>query len=531
MNHHGRTVSPYWIYSLLALALLCAIASSLDARTRGLILNTLELAFRSAIICLPIGLVVAWVLTRYLRQRWLLLFWIALLFTPIYLQAAGWDAAFGRQGWQTQAWGMLASPWLSGMRGAAWIHAMTNLPWVMLFLMLSLGTVDRRLEDEARLHASRFRVFTKVTLRELVPGFTAAILWCLLSAATEITATDLYQVRTYGEEIYTQADLNIGPLALISHLGIGIWLLGGIMLAAAALGLLVYPQDRYRANEQNVETVDTKKRRAGTVAMTILGAFLLAVPLGNLIYKLGSSGRWESDRFLREWSLSKATTLILSAPANFSEELTTTVFIGVCAAAAGLLFALPFAWFARQGGVKIFPGVACAALAMALPGPFIAMLVIALMNRPVPLFIYLYDETLAAPILASTVRCFPCIFFVLAYGLASVESASLEAAAIESGGHWAKLRIALGQVRSHLVIAYMCGLAITLGDLTASSPTLPPGRETISRRVFGLLHAGVDDQVAAISLIGWATFMILAIIVWSLMGRSREHNASPPQDT
>jgi iron(III) transport system permease protein len=49
-------------------------------------------------------------------------------------------------------------------------------------------------------------------------------------------------------------------------------------------------------------------------------------------------------------------------------------------------------------------------------------------------------------------------------------------------------------------VAWLIGLALALGDLTASSLVLPPGVETLAVHIFNLVHYGVEDQVAGICL-------------------------------
>ena len=77
----------------------------MDARTWSLALNTLLLTGATCAISLPLGSVVAWLLTRTdLPGRRVGMVLLGLmLFVPLYLQAAAWHAGFGVQGWFTSA--------------------------------------------------------------------------------------------------------------------------------------------------------------------------------------------------------------------------------------------------------------------------------------------------------------------------------------------------------------------------------------------------------------------------------------------
>jgi len=75
--------------------------------------------------------------------------------------------------------------------------------------------------------------------------------------------------------------------------------------------------------------------------------------------------------------------------------------------------------------------------------------------------------------------------------------------------------------------------AIVFGDLAASILVVPPGVMTLPIRVFNLLHAGVDDQVAAVSLVSVGIAGLLGIIILFFSTRSlrSRRQRSTPQCT
>ena len=86
--------------------------------------------------------------------------------------------------------------------------------------------------------------------------------------------------------------------------------------------------------------------------------------------------------------------------------------------------------------------------------------------------------------------------------------------------YWRQLTsIALPQLAPTLVAAWLVGVIIALGDLAASILTVPPGVTTVAIRIFGLMHYGVEDQLAAICLVQIGVMTGLACLVGFLWHR------------
>jgi iron(III) transport system permease protein len=113
----------------------------------------------------------------------------------------------------------------------------------------------------------------------------------------------------------------------------------------------------------------------------------------------------------------------------------------------------------------------------------------------------LYDRTLAAPVLVQWIRALPLVSRWLWSQLASVPRDLLEAARSEGAGPMAQLfRVALPLRRVGVAAAALIGFVLAVGEVSATLLVTPPGVTTISVRIFQLIHYGVDDRVAAISL-------------------------------
>src|SRR5437773_2952367 len=100
------------------------------------LINSAVLAVGAVAIALPLGTLLAILLTRYdLPVRRIAAACLGvLLFLPLYVQLSGWDAALGKLGWYSLIYGSMAEPFLSGMRGAIFIHALAAVSWVALLV-------------------------------------------------------------------------------------------------------------------------------------------------------------------------------------------------------------------------------------------------------------------------------------------------------------------------------------------------------------------------------------------------------------
>ncbi|MEO8498680.1 MAG: hypothetical protein ABI614_26765, partial [Planctomycetota bacterium] len=429
----------------------------------------------------------------------------AMLFVPIYLQAAGWDAGFGKQGWYSFAHGSVAAPILDGWRAAIWIHAMAAIPWVILIVGLGLWLVEPELEEAALLDGSALSVFLKITARRSAPFLVVAVMWILVTVGTEMTVTDLYRVRTFAEEIYIDVPFAgaINTLEPLRPTGLATVLFVSSLVAITLLLLsrLVPPENFPSHTRRRVFRLG-RWRWPVAVVVGLLVLVLIGTPMLNVIYKAGLVVEQIDGVRVRQWSLRSFLNIVSRSPWEFREEHGWTLLIAGLAATAAMVVATLLGWLARRGALRSVPAVVAAAICLAIPGPMIGLSVIWLLNREESdLLVWLYDRTIFAPWLAMHVKALPIAILMLWYAFRTVSDELLESASSEGAGPLARLiRIGLPSRRKALASAWLAAFAVASGDLAASILVVPPGVTTIPVRVFGLLHSGVDDQVAGICL-------------------------------
>ena len=500
---------------MLSLAALCAAWALLQAsgneRQLLLLANTLWLAAGAVVVSLPLGTLLAVLVWRtdVPGRRVLLVLLAAMMFVPLYLQVAAWQVGLGRTLEISRG----------GLGTAIWIQGLALTPWVAVIVGAAIRAVEPELEEEALLWSSVSRVLLRVTLPRIAPAIGIAALWALLSAAAEMTVTDLFRVRTYAEELYTGFALGDEPSAVWRDVLPGV-LLSVAAVLLAAVGLAAVPP-ALAAPLRPARSFRLAGWRWLAGATAVIVVFIIAgIPLANLLHQAGTVARQAGDMRWREWSAFHLVQTVARSPREFQADFGWTALIGVLSATVAVSAAIPLAWLARRGGWRALPALMVAAVGLATPGPLAGLTVIEVLNRPTPAWMaWLYDRTLAPPVLALLVRVLPIALLVCWHALRSVADDVLESAASEGAGPVVRcLWIAVPQRWAALGAAWLVAFAIAAGDLTYTSLVVPPGVKTVPIRVFGFAHTGVDDQAAGLcltALAGYAAVAALACWLWS----------------
>lgn len=502
-------------------ALFCLTSSQ---RERGLALNTLWLVGGTCLFALPIGALLAILLARtdLPGRRTFGVVIAVLLFFPLYTQTAAWQAGFGQEGWFSMMYPALGEgPWLNGWRGAIWIHALAAVPWVTIIVGVALRSVEPQIEEAALLNGAPWQVLWRVTLPRCAFAVLAAAIWISVTSAGEITVTDMWGLRTYAEEIFRgfwmddkPEDVAFGLLPSLTATT--------LVLAATLLACARWMARGHRPPARPPWTYQLGRFRwPASLFVLLVMLCLVGVPLLNLSIKLGLNVQLLPDgTYRRDWSGPQAVVRLWMSLGEFHREMIWSLGAGAVAATAALGLALPLAWWARRGGWRAWPALAVAAIFLALPGPLLGLclsLLFTLPDRPwFELLNFLYDRSILAPAVAMMLRALPVVIILLWYALRSVPRATLEAAALDGAGPWRQLFwVALPQRKAALAAAWLIALAVAMGDLSASFLVLPPGATPLSARIFQLVHNGVEQEVAGITL---AAMLAMTAIVLAALG-------------
>lgn len=512
------------------------------AETRRLVLlagNTLRLVAGTLALALPLGITGAVLLYRTdLPLRHGLRFLTVLtLFVPLPLLASAWQAALGTGGWLPVAvWSTpppgdpdLAStgsgwkPWAQGLGAAIWVHAVAGLPWVVVLVGQALSWVERELEEDALTVARPWQVLRFVTLRRCQAAIVATGIWIALLAATEITVTDMMQVRTFAEEVYTQF---VGG----DREGLARAVLVTVPLVAATWVLVLAAAWHWERNLPPLEThagspllFPLGKARwpclAGVLAVVIL---LAGVPLASLIWKAGLAGSpptWSADVAFRH-----VVRVFQIRGALVAESLLVAGLAGGIATSLGLVLcwlAVGTRWF--QAGV-----LSLMAAIWALPGPILGIGLKEAINRVIDLVpsdlvaTALYYGPSPLPVLwAYLLRFFPYAVAVLWPVVRLLPKELRDAARVDGMRPRQELRLlVLPLTWSACLRAGLAVAVLALGELSASKLVETPGSQTFAHEVFTQMHYGVTNDLAALGLVLLAVALLggtlVAILVETL---------------
>jgi iron(III) transport system permease protein len=515
-----------------------------DRRVDRLWLNTLFLAEGVCLIAVPLGMLAALIVikTNAPGRRAAAMLLAGMLLVPLFLISGAWDAGFGIQGWHTLSTNphLARGPWLAGWRAAIWVHGLAGVPWVTLIVAAGLRAVETELEEEASLVASPARVLWHITLPRAWPAISIAALWVAIVTSTEISVTDFFQIRTFAEEVYTQAvlgtfDFNSERQPMAAGTA-GFWLGLALSTLLAMIALVFARRLFLDFGQVSLRASWTWRIGAGrwiaTGVLWLVVLLVAAVPMGNLLYKAGGHVTQTNAGRVRGWSAAKALERVVDAPREFAGDLGLSAGIGAAAAGAAVLIGIPLAWSLRSAHRVPLVRLTGLALCLTIPGPLLGIGLIRLLNQPPSsafAFLGVLYDSHFAPWLVQTIRALPLVTLILLAALASVPQATLEAAAIDGAGWWGRLLwIALPQRLPAVAASFLVGLAVAFGELAATVLVVPPGRATaITVRVFQLLHYGVDDRVAAISLVLLGAMGLITAAVGFVVGLwARSHYSS-----
>ena len=511
------------LFRIFGLVVIVALASILffvaDTHERSVALNTLLLGVLTCIAALPVAIFAAIVsLKSGLIPSLLWATLVCLAFIPTFMHVSAWDSAFGKLGWLTNLGGMQhdALRWFS----AVWIHATAAVPQTALLIWFALHRSGKSYEEHALLDADRGSVFWRITLPRLLPVLAFCVLWILVGCSREIAVTDIYRIGTFAELIYLGYALGDfvgadGPTLLpINEFSTVVLLSIAVLAAALAWTLFEYLSQLKQSDEDASRRAVRPTTTHSAIGLVVI-LVLAVAPIGNLIVRGCKKAELIQGEPLITYSAQNLSRVIAKVPTEFQSEFAWSATIASLSAAVSMLVAILLVWLARESRQCRWIVVVAFSICIALPGPLIGSIILNAREwSDAPWYVWLFDRTIAAPLVANVVFCLPLACAMAWIATVSVSNDALESARLEGAGSISRLiRIVIAGNVSTLAGLLFLLFAFCFGELSASQLAIPPGVDTIPRRMLGLLHSGVNDVTAGLTL-----FLSLCILVFCAIG-------------
>jgi len=332
--------------------------------------GVLVVAF-SAVLALPL----AYVLARYEFRGKLLLQTAATLplVVPPFVGAVALQLILGRSGMINLVlmdWFDTSIPFMEGLTGVVLVQTLHFFPFILLNTVVSLSNIDASLEEAAQnLGCRGFRLFRRVTLPLMLPGFIAGALLTFIRAIDDL-GTPL--MLNYKNLLAPQAYLRITTIGMDDVDGYVVCVALVILSLASLLAARKYLSLAEYATVQRTAPIAHKLQGktlalAWLVIVAILGVSLLP-HIGILILSL--SKVWSFTLLPTTYTLGNYEEILFRVP----HFVLNTLLYTLLAAALDIVLGAAIAYLllrSRVAGKNLLDAIAT--MPLAIPGVVLAV--------------------------------------------------------------------------------------------------------------------------------------------------------------
>ncbi|MBN1667128.1 MAG: iron ABC transporter permease [Anaerolineales bacterium] len=420
---------------------------------------------------------------------------LILIVLPPYIQALVWSTVFQKlaaltgislfQGWFASAW----------VQTAAWMPLATGL------VLVGLETIDASLVNAARMLRPDLTSLLKIAIPLAAPLILAAGGFLFLLSLADYSVPALFQRSVYALEIFADysASYRVGQTFLVA---LPLLLVSALIATYSQRGLASLAQTPDQT-ERLWKTGPSWPMPFACLQWGMLLFLGLQVCL-PVVVLIGTSGNWAD--FSTAVSLAR-------------HEITYTFVIAILTASLCLPLAVAVALKLRgdQAGRKYW--WLLVVLPLAIPAPLVGIGLIAVWNQELLGGIY---GSLAMPILAGLARFTPFAVLLIYAQLRRIDPLLWDAARVLRPGNWRTwLQIRLPTLAPGLLAGACLVFALTVGELGATLIVVPPGRATLTLRIYNYLHYGASSVVSGLGLLMVTVSLlagllaVVALLSWS----------------
>lgn len=406
-----------------------------------------------------LGVPAAMVLGRRAGSGLLAATCLAPLLVPSYVLAIGWYPVLGERGWLGDLWD--PAPIHTAV-GAGIVQAFQLWPLPAFFGAAALARADARLDEAARLLAGR-----GMAVRLAAPGLGAGFAIALVLSVGDFGVSGCFTLATVSEEVHARyATLVDHRAAALAALPLAIVLPWVLLLASRVAG-------RTRHSERRPWGKSSIADRALLLAFLFLA---VGVPGWHLVHTGGAA-------------------LPDVARLHSREIVASLKYAGLGALLGGSLAVLGsgrrFRWVAEAGFV----------LSFAMPGIVVGIGFLAL-DRAAKGWLTGTLGAQAVLVMALGVRVAWLPWKAIDLTVVEGPDPASEAAAVHGAGPLSRwLRIHVSRALPAFGVGLVAAFLLAVGEIGVVVRLIPPGEDTISMRIFSMIHFGYDANVAALCLL------------------------------
>ena len=460
-----------------------------DNRQITLFKNSLILALGTASLSLAIGVPLAFLVARtnlYFRKYLKYLYLVPLIIPP-HVNAIAWIFLLGTKGRLNLLLAKLFSidgPFFTvyGMKGAILVLGLSYFPIITILAISGLSSMDRGLEEAGMVSSSSVGVVRKITLPLIMPNIMAGAIFVVIFSLSNYGVPALLRLNVYPVEIFARFSAfydSKGAVALSMPI---------ILITFFLLWL-----QRQQMKDRPYITLGTGTRTphpfnlglwnlpATSFAAVIL-LLSVVLPMSVLIMESGSFMAYKV------------------AFKTAHRQILTSLILGLTAATLGTVLSFFVSYIlerTRWKGKGLIDFLSFAPFAV--PAAILGIGLIKTWNRTGTDFIY---GSSIIVIFAYVARFSPFAIRAIWANIKQINT-SLEEAAVLSNPSWTAriLKVLMPLSSSGLLGGWIITFIFCMGELGTTLLVVPPGKATLSIRIYTLMHYGAGNLVASLCLI------------------------------
>ena len=445
-----------------------------------LLRNSIGLGMSVSILTMCLGWVGAVILWSWPSERNQSLIWMVLPLAalPPYIYALTWLSLATSI---NRLLGSGAARLLQGWGGSLWVEIAAFSPLALGFAWIGLRSIDPDLIEAGRLSRPDFQSLIRIALPLSAPAALTGGGIIFLFSILDYGVPSLFQMNVYALEIFAEYSATNSPeRAFLMAVPLLLFAVGVIIALLEPLRRLTSRQVLHRPVWSTPPHWPVWAASLGW-AFGLLLIVQALLPVGTLVFMGGTPKQFIPN--------------IIQAQAETGYSLKL-------AALAGLL-SLPIALgvartLLRSGsGSKILWFLVLVPVAM--PASLVGVSMIFLFSHPT-----LQRDPLLAlmPVLVNMARFMPLAVLILLAQLRRTNSLLFDAAQVFQPSAWRRsFQVGAPLLAPGLLAAAGIVFALSLGELGATLMVIPPGRSTLTMRIYNYLHYGASDAVMGMSLV------------------------------